>query len=149
MNNYPMNKKTTNFGIKCRVYRDHARLSMTQLSKKTGIGQSTITKIEQGELSPSFDFIKKSIAAYGIKDRAEQMSFLLSSLNTSKKIDILLNELGPIRKEWLAALCILGDLDKNSPEGWGTLIDWTERFLKRLKGLKPQHTVLGRESQPI
>jgi hypothetical protein len=73
------------------------------------------------------------------------MEFLLSSLNNSQRIEIQLNELGPLRKEWLAALCILGDIDKNNPEGWDMLIKWTEEFLNKLKGLKPRHTTLSSE----
>jgi transcriptional regulator with XRE-family HTH domain len=149
VNNIAMNKTTTEFGIKCRVYREKLKLNMTQLAEKTGIKQSTITKIEQGSLSPTFDFIKKSISAYEIKDKTEQMDFLLSSLNNSEKIEIPLNELGPIRKEWLAALCILGDVQKYNPEGWDMLIDWTEELLNKLKDLKPTHSVLCSESHPL
>jgi hypothetical protein len=77
------------------------------------------------------------------------MEFLLSSLNSSHKIEIPLNELGPVRKEWLAALIILGSVSDKNPQGWETLIDWTEGFLQRLKTLKPKHTDLGYVSQPI
>jgi transcriptional regulator with XRE-family HTH domain len=149
MNNYLMKKKTTDFGKKSRAYRAGLGLNMTQAARETGIKQPTISKIEKGELSPSLDFIKKSITAYEIKERTEQMGFLLSSLNSSQEIVIPLKELGPVRKEWLAALCIFGDLDKNNPKGWDTLIDWTKGLLKRLKDLKPNYNNLRRENQPL
>jgi hypothetical protein len=76
------------------------------------------------------------------------MEFLLSSLNSSKKIDIPLNKLGPIRKKWLAAFCILGDVYTNNPEGWNELLKWLKDFTSELEKIKPSFVVLG-EPAPL
>jgi transcriptional regulator with XRE-family HTH domain len=144
-----MSEKTTDFGVECKNYRNKFRWNTTQLAKKIGISQSTVSRIEQGEQPPSFDLIKKCIATYEIKDKNEQMRFLLSCLNSSEKIDVPLNELGSVRKEWLAALLILGNVQEKNPKGWDALISWTEDFLDKLKSSVPPYTGLDPESHPL
>jgi transcriptional regulator with XRE-family HTH domain len=143
MNNYIMNEKTTEFGKLCRVYRSRLGLSIKDVVPKVGYKQSTITKIENGEMAASFDFIKKSIDIYKIIKKEEQFEFLLSYLKCGKKFEIPLNQLGTIRKEWLTALCILGDVKEGNPEGWNELLQWVDEFVKKLHEKKPKHTILG------
>ncbi|MFT3758548.1 helix-turn-helix domain-containing protein [Thauera sp.] len=44
-------------GNKLRVLRGTARLTLQQLSKRTGISVSTLSKIENGQLSPTYEKI--------------------------------------------------------------------------------------------
>jgi hypothetical protein len=51
-------------------------------------------------------------------------------------------ELGPIRKELLAAFCILGEISEGNPTNWDGLIEWAFDFAEKLKKLKPPYTTL-------
>jgi transcriptional regulator with XRE-family HTH domain len=113
---------------------------MTQAAGKLGVNQSTIIKIEQdGQYAP-FGFIRKSIEAYKIEDKGKQMEFFLSSLNSSEKMEIPLKEMNPLRKECQAALFTLGDVKKDNPGGWDSLLSWIDNLRARLK--KPKFTIL-------
>jgi len=138
-----MAKKVTEFGKLCRTYRTINGFTMTDLAKKIGKNQSEITKIEQGEISISIDFVIKSIEAYGIKDKNKQLEFLKCYFYSSERFEVHLEKLGPLMKEWLAALCILGNVGDKNPEGWDELLDWFNGFYTRLKGLKPKFTTLS------
>ena len=144
-----MDEKVTEFGKLCRSYRSLKGLTMAQFAKGIGKHQSDITKIEHGEIPISIDYIKNSIDAYGIKDKNKQLEFLQCYFNCSERLEIQLGELGPLRKEWLAALCILGDVIDKNPEGWDDLLDWHRIFYTRLKGLKPKFTTLGDSGKSI
>jgi transcriptional regulator with XRE-family HTH domain len=149
MNNYFMNKTLTEFGKLCRSRRALLGINMIQAAKMIGVKQSTITKIEQGEQPVSFEFIRKSIVAYQIKDINSKMEFLLSYLDSGKRIEIPLKELGPLRKEWVAALLILGDIKKHDPDGWDDLINWNINFLQKIKKETPSYKSLIDEDTPI
>ena len=128
-----MGNKASEFGKLCKSYRAKLGLNMTQAAERIGVKQSSITKIEQGEQPASFEFIKKSIDLYQIKDRKDKMEFLLSYLNSARRFEIPLDQLGPYRKEWLAALCILGDVVNENPEGWDDLFQWLDGFREKLR----------------
>jgi len=64
MNNVDMSKKTTEFGLLCRQYRISLKINMIQAATELEVNQSDISKIENGEQQPSFDYIKKSIDLY-------------------------------------------------------------------------------------
>jgi transcriptional regulator with XRE-family HTH domain len=132
MNNGFMDNKATEFGRLCRSYRANLGLNMIQAAEKIGKKQATITKIELGKLPASFEFIKKSIAAYQIRDRRERMKFFLTYLKSAKWFEIPLDQLGPSRKEWLAALCILGEVDMHNRDGWDYLLQWLDEFREKL-----------------
>jgi transcriptional regulator with XRE-family HTH domain len=140
MNNGYMGNKPTEFGRLCRAYRANLGLNMIQTGEKIGKKQAAITKIELGKLPASFEFIKKSIEVYQIIDRKEKMKFLLSYLKSAKRFEIQIDQLGPSRKEWLAALCILGEVDKYHPEGWDDLLQWFDEFRKELS--KPRYVTV-------
>jgi transcriptional regulator with XRE-family HTH domain len=138
-----MDEKVTEFGKLCRSYRSLKGLTMAQFSKGIGKHQSDITKIEHGEIPISIDYIRASIEAYGIEDKNKQLEFLQCYFNCSERLEIQLGELGSLRKEWLAALCILGDVNDKNPEGWDNLLEWLNSFFTRLKALKPKFISLG------
>ena len=142
MNNYFMDKKTTEFGKKCRAKRAELGLAIKDVVPTVGKKQSTITKIENGEMAASLDFIKKSIDVYKITKKEKQFEFLLSYLKYGKKFEIPLDQLGSIRKEWLAALCILGDVKKDNPKDWDELLQWIDKAVKELRQLKPNFVTL-------
>jgi transcriptional regulator with XRE-family HTH domain len=142
VNNEYMSNNTVKFGKLCRAYRAKLGLNMIQAAEKIGVTQSTITKIEQGEQPASFEFIEKSIAVYQIRERKEEMEFLLSYLSSAKKLEIPVDRLGPVRKEWLAALCTLGNINLKDPEGWGDLLQWMSEFEKKLQSYKPDSVYL-------
>jgi len=144
-----MGKKTSEFGCLCRQYRVALKINMSQAAKKIGVNQSDITKIEQGEQSPSFDFIKKSIDVYQITDKKKQMEFFISNLNSSKNIEIPLNGFGPKRKEWLAALCILGEVGTHNPTGWKDLLEWIVVLASELQEKNPKYDEDYIESNPL
>jgi transcriptional regulator with XRE-family HTH domain len=143
-----MGKETTEFGKLCRSYRAKKGMNMTQTSKILGISQSTLTNYEKGQETPSLKFIKRSMEVYGIKNRKEQMEFLLAALNSSKAIGVPLDQPGTLRKTCLAALDTFGAVDKNAPEGWDELIQWFDDFVAKLKNAKPKHTTLG-QADPL
>jgi len=147
MNNKYMGNKTIKFGRLCRAYRAKLGINMTQAAEKIGVKQSTVTKIEQGEQPVSIEFIKKSIEVYQIRDWEEKMEFLLSYLNSAKRFEILLDQLGPFRKEWLAALCILGEVDIYNPEGWDYLLQWHDGFRNKLH--KPDFVTFDVDPNPL
>jgi transcriptional regulator with XRE-family HTH domain len=147
MNNEYMGNTTSEFGRLCRTYRAKLGLNMTQAAEKIVVKQSTITKIEQGEQPASFEFIRKSIDVYQIRDGKEKMKFLLTYLKSAKKLEILLDQLGSYRKEWLAALCILGEVDFNKPEGWDDLLEWFDEFRKKL--YIPDCVTVGVDPKPL
>jgi hypothetical protein len=62
----------------------------------------------------------------------------LAALKSSEKIEISLSQFGPFTKEYLAALCILGDLKAETPEGWDEFIKWLEDFAIKLKEREPR-----------
>ena len=131
--------KTTEFGRLCRSYRAKLGRPIKDFIKVLGLKQSTISKIEQGELSPSLEYIKKSMEAYGITDKSEKMKFLLANLNSSEKIEIPLKDLGPMRKEWLAALCIFGEVFTRDTRGWDELINWLNNFSLKANKERPPY----------
>ena len=131
-----MSKKTTEFGCLCRQYRIALRITIIQAAEIIGVNQSDISKIENGEQSPSFDYIKKSIDLYQIKDRNKQMEFFLSNLNSSKKIEIPMKGLGPVCKEWLAVLCTFGEVYPGNTDGWNELLKYMKELPFRLEKLK-------------
>jgi transcriptional regulator with XRE-family HTH domain len=143
-----MGKETTEFGKLCRSYRAKKGMNMTQTSKILGISQSTLSNYETGQETPSLKFIKRSMEVYGERDRKEQMEFLIAALNSFKKIDVPLDHLGVLRKEWLAALYTFGEVNKNVPEGWDELIQWFDDFVAKLKKIKPNLTILG-QADPL
>jgi transcriptional regulator with XRE-family HTH domain len=143
-----MGNNVTEFGKLCRNYRINKGLNMTRAAELTGKSQATLTNYETGKESPSFDFIETSMKVYGITDSMKQMQFLLAALNSSEKIEIPLNPLGPIRKEWLAALCTLGNVKYFNPKGWKELLAWLDELVKRLNKRKPEFHTLG-EQKPI
>jgi transcriptional regulator with XRE-family HTH domain len=140
INNSHMGNNATEFGRLCRVYRASLGLNMIQAAEKIGTKQTIITKIELGKLSASFEFIKKSIDTYQIRDWEKKVEFLLSYLKSAKKFEIQLDQLGPSRKEWLSALCILGEVDKKNPEGWNDLLQWLDEFREKL--CKPEYVTV-------
>jgi len=133
-----MGKKTTDFGLLCRLYRVSLKINMIQAAKELGVNQSDISKIENGEQHPSFDYIKKSIDLYQIKDKKKQFEFFLSNLNSSKKIDIPLNVLGSTRKEWLAVLLTYGDVYIGNPDGWNEFLECIKTLAKNLEDKNPK-----------
>ena len=148
MNNYLMGNKTTEFGKLCRAYRARLGLTINDVVPKIGKNQSTITKIENGEMAASLDFIKKSIYVYKIINKEKQFEFLLSYLKCEKKFEIPLDQLGSIREEWLAALCVLGDVTIDNPKGWDELLQWVDEFVKKLHKIKPTYVKFG-EGDPL
>jgi transcriptional regulator with XRE-family HTH domain len=132
-----MAKKLTEFGKLCRSYRAMKGMNMTDIVKKTEKPQSAISRIEQGEAQASLEYIRMSIDAYEIKEKAKQKEFLLSYLNSTEKFEIPLKELGPIMKEMLAAFCILGEISEEKPSGWNDLIDWAADFAREQKKRNP------------
>jgi transcriptional regulator with XRE-family HTH domain len=133
-----MGNKPTEFGKLCRNCRTNKGLNMIRAAELTGKSQATLTNYETGKESPSFGFIKTSMDVYGIKEQTEQMRFLFAALKNSEKIEIPLSKFGPLAKEYLAALCILGDLKANTPKGWDEFIKWLEDFAIKLKKTKPK-----------
>jgi transcriptional regulator with XRE-family HTH domain len=148
MNNYNMSKDVTDFGKLCRSYRSRLGLNMTQLSKKIGIKQSTITKIEQGNYPVPFRYIKKSIDIYGIREKSEKMKFLLSCFESIDRFVVPISELGALRREWLSAIFIFGDVKEKNPNGWDDLISWIKDFSYKLEKQKPEFNTLVK-SEPI
>jgi transcriptional regulator with XRE-family HTH domain len=147
MNNEYMGNKTSEFGKLCRSYRAKLGLNMTQAAEKIEVKQSTITKIERREQPASFEFIKKSIEIYQIRDWKEEMKFLLTYLKSAKWFEIPLDQLGHFRKEWLAALCILGEVDMHNPEGWDDLLQWLDGFRNKLR--KPDCVIVDVDPTPF
>jgi len=143
MNNVSMGNKATKFGKLCRAYRAKMGLTMSQIAEKTKKKQSTITKIEQGNYPLSFGYIKASIDAYGIKNKVDQMEFLLSCLNSTDRFEIPIKEIGFLRKEWLAALLIYGNVKMQNPEGWSELICWMKDFSTKLGNKEPPYLTIG------
>jgi len=143
-----MDKKTTEFGKKCRAKRSELGLTIKDVVPTVGKKQSTITKIENGEMAASLDYIKKSIDVYKITKKEEQFEFLLSYLKCGKKFEIPLDKLGFIRKECLAALCVLGDVMNNNPKDWDELLQWVDEFVNKLHKIKPKHVTFG-EGNPL
>ena len=144
-----MENKTTDFGKLCRSYRARLGLFMADISDKTGVPQSTITKIEQGSQKPSFDYLWKSMDAYGITGTKERLEFFLSCLNSSDSIEIPLAGFGPKRKEWLAALCIFGEVAMQDPNGWKELISWVNKLSRDIKKLAPRFTTFTDKINPL
>ena len=138
MNNVDMSKKTTEFGLLCRQYRISLKINMIQAATELEVNQSDISKIENGEQQPSFDYIKKSIELYKIKEKEKQFEFFLSSLKCSRKIDIPLNILGPIRKEWLAAIFTYGDVNTENSKGWNELLEYIKSLIIKLENKNPK-----------
>jgi transcriptional regulator with XRE-family HTH domain len=149
MNNYFMSDKITEFGRLCRTYRASLGMNMANIANITEKTQSTITKIEQGKIPVSLEFIKKSIKAYKIEEIPKQMEFLLFYLNSSEAIEIPLAGLSSRRKEWLTALLILGDINLLHPKGWDELMNWINSFSIKLNELKPGSVTLGDKYEPL
>jgi transcriptional regulator with XRE-family HTH domain len=143
-----MSKKPTEFGKLCRAYRAKKGMNMTQTSKLLEISQSTLTNYEIGRETPSLKFIQRSMEVYGERDRKKQMEFLIAALNSFKKMEIPLDHLGVLRKEWLTALYIFGKVEKNNPEGWDELMQWFDDFVAKLKKTKPKFAILG-QAEPL
>jgi transcriptional regulator with XRE-family HTH domain len=112
MNNGSMNNKITNFGTLCRTYRAAMRLTMTEVAIKIGTSQGTISRIENGEIIPPFEYIKKSMEVYKIESKEKQTEFFLSYLESFEKIEIPLKEMNPLLKECLATICAYKDVIK-------------------------------------
>jgi transcriptional regulator with XRE-family HTH domain len=127
-----MDNETVKFDNLCKSYRAKLGFNMTQAAKMIGVKQSTVSKIEQGEQPASFEYIKKSIEAYQIKDENEKIEFFLAYIKSAKKLEIPVNQLGPLRKEWLAALCVIEDVEKNTSEGYYDLLGWMRKFEKKV-----------------
>jgi transcriptional regulator with XRE-family HTH domain len=142
-------EKISDFGKLCRSYRAKHGMVMKDLSEIAGINQSAITKIEQGKSPISFDYIKKTIKAYDIKDKRQQMDFLLSALNSTERLEIPLDQFGPLRKEWLAALFTLGDVKENRPEGWNELLSWANGFITKLEEIRSDFNKMLDKDIPI
>jgi transcriptional regulator with XRE-family HTH domain len=139
-----MSKLTTEFGKLCRSYRAKLGMNMTQFAEKTGKKQSIISKIEQGKYPVSLEYIKKSISIYGIRENSEKMEFLLSCFRSIDRFEIPIKELGALRKEWLTAIFIFGNVKKFNPDGWDDLITWNKDFLSKLEKQKPEVITLGK-----
>jgi transcriptional regulator with XRE-family HTH domain len=144
-----MNKRTTEFGNLCRSYSAKLGLNMADIAKKFEKTQSTITKIEQGNLPVPYEFITKSMNLYEIEDKSEKMKFLLSYLNSSEKFEIPITQLGSLRKECLAALLIYGDVKERNPTGWGELLKCVSEFSDILNSKNPGFNTLSKEDKPL
>jgi transcriptional regulator with XRE-family HTH domain len=150
-----MGKETTEFGKLCRSYRARMGMTMAQAAGKIGLAwsarsdkriktpQSALTNYETNKGNLSLEFVKASMAVYGIENRKEQMEFLLAALNSSRAVGVPLDQLGALRKACLAALFTFGEVKENSPEGWDELLQWLDDFVAKLKKAKPNFVMLG------
>jgi len=81
-----------NIGNKVKYYRTEKNLSTNQLEALSGVKQSTISRIESNQQSPSVDTLLKISAALDISivelfEEKEILPYdLLSLLNTAKKL---------------------------------------------------------------
>jgi transcriptional regulator with XRE-family HTH domain len=132
MNNEYMGNKSSEFGRLCRSYRAKLGLNMTITAEKIGVKQSTVTKIEQGEQPASFEFIKKSIEVYQIRDWKEKKEFLLTYLKGAKRFEVQLDQFGYSRRELLAGLCTQAEAEEHHPENWEDFLRLVDQFRKRL-----------------
>lgn len=57
----------TEFGIRIKELRQNAALTLKQLSEKSGISITNISKIERGEYNMSYDIMMKLITALNCK----------------------------------------------------------------------------------
>jgi transcriptional regulator with XRE-family HTH domain len=64
----PVSQKTltqTSFGARLRQLRQHRKMTLQQASQLTGVAQSTLSKMENEQLSPTFNLMQK--LALGLK----------------------------------------------------------------------------------
>ena len=132
MNNGFMDNKATEFGRLCRSYRAKLGLNMIQAAEKIGKKQATITKIELGKMPASFEFIKKSIAVYQIRDWKEKKEFFLTYLKGAKRFEVQLDQFGYSRRELLAGLCTQAEAEEHHPENWEDFLQLVSQFRKKL-----------------
>lgn len=57
----------TEFGIRIKELRQNAALTLKQLSEKSGVSITNISKIERGEYNMSYDIMMKLITALNCK----------------------------------------------------------------------------------
>lgn len=57
----------TEFGIRIKELRQNAALTLKQLSEKSGVSITNISKIERGEYNMSYDIMMKLITALKCK----------------------------------------------------------------------------------
>jgi transcriptional regulator with XRE-family HTH domain len=124
-------------------------MNMTETARLTNVSQPTLTNYETGKESPPLQFLRASMEAYKIQDRKKRMQFLLSALESSEKIEIPLKGLGPLRREWLAAFCVLYDIDQFNPTGWDDLCEWLDDFITKVKTDKPTFVTGSGKDNPI
>ena len=102
-----MNDKITSFGKWCRLLRLDKGLSMSEMAKKLGCGQSYISQIELGDANPTLEFLEKCLGAYEISETKKAdflANGLVAALANPKRIDLKLDKVTIIPKEDLAKL---------------------------------------------
>lgn len=57
----------TEFGIRIKELRQNAALTLKQLSERSGVSITNISKIERGEYNMSYDIMMKLITALNCK----------------------------------------------------------------------------------
>ena len=55
-----------NFGERLRALRQDRKMTLQQASKVTGVAQSTLSKMENNQLSPTFNLMQKLVLGLGI-----------------------------------------------------------------------------------
>ncbi len=58
--------KPFNLGQRVRDLRQHRNWTLEEVSRRTGLARSTLSKIENDQMSPTFDAVKKLAAGLGI-----------------------------------------------------------------------------------
>ena len=53
-------------GERVRSIRRRNRWTLEDVSRKTGLARSTLSKIENGQMSPTFDAVQKLVAGLGV-----------------------------------------------------------------------------------
>jgi hypothetical protein len=77
------------------------------------------------------------------------MQFLFTAFESLEKIAISFKQLGPLGREWLAALVILYTIDHYDSKGWNELEEWLTGFVQKLKNTKPKFIIMGDPDHPI
>ena len=66
-----MNNPLDEFGAKVRAEREARGLTQKQLSERTGIAQTDISKLERGNANPSLRTLQRLAAGMGMKVKIE------------------------------------------------------------------------------
>jgi len=82
-------------GHRIKIFRENKNLSMNELAKKAGIGQSTLSYIESGQRQPTFEIVERIVNALGMtlaefftedQEKTKLPTDILQIVNMAKEI---------------------------------------------------------------